>query len=127
VRGALDQPGEGAGPRQGRGVARWELDRAGVHARGHEPLELLGARRAVAISAAGWARFYPRPGVRSLPVAGLSPSEVALAWRRGESNPLVRRFVDLALATARAHPSLLRAIERPVPCPPAALARRRPA
>jgi DNA-binding transcriptional LysR family regulator len=90
-------------------------------------LELLGARRAVAISAAGWARFYPRPGVRSLPVAGLSPSEVALAWRRGESNPLVRRFVDLAIATARAHPSLLRAIERPVLGPPAALARRRPA
>jgi DNA-binding transcriptional LysR family regulator len=76
-------------------------------------LEMISARRAVAISAAGWARFYPRPGVRNLPVAGLPPSEVALAWRRGETNPLVRRFVDLALATARAHPALLRAIERP--------------
>jgi len=76
-------------------------------------LEMIGARRAIGISAAGWARFYPRPGVRSLPVAGLPPSEVALAWRRGETNPLVRRFVEVALATARAHPALLRAIERP--------------
>ena len=76
-------------------------------------LELIGAGRAVAISAAGWARFYPRPGIRSLPVAGLARSEVALGWRKGEANPLVRRFVELALATARAHPSLLRAIERP--------------
>lgn len=76
-------------------------------------LEMIGARRAIAISAAGWARFYPRPGVRNLPVAGLSSSEVALAWRRGETNPLVRRFVGIALATARANPALLRAIERP--------------
>lgn len=76
-------------------------------------LEMIGARRAVGISAAGWARFYPRPGVRNLPVAGLPPSEVALGWRRGETNPLVRRFVDIALATAQAHPSLLREIENP--------------
>ena len=76
-------------------------------------LEMIGARRAVAISAAGWVRFYPRPGVRNLPVSGLPPSEVALAWRRGEVNPLVRRFVGVALATARANPSLLREIEQP--------------
>jgi DNA-binding transcriptional LysR family regulator len=76
-------------------------------------LEMISARRAVAISAAGWARFYPRPGVRNLPVPGLPPSEVALAWRRGEDSALVRRFVDIALATARANPALLRAIERP--------------
>lgn len=76
-------------------------------------LELISAGRAVAISAAGWARFYPRPGIRSLPVAGLARSDVALGWRKGEANPLVRRFVDLALATARAHPSLVRAIEKP--------------
>jgi DNA-binding transcriptional LysR family regulator len=88
-------------------------------------LELIGARRAIAISAAGWVRFYPRPGVRNLPVAGLSPSEVALAWRRGETNPLVRRFVDVALATARAHPSLLRAIEHPSIGDPAASPHRR--
>lgn len=76
-------------------------------------LELISAGRAVAISAAGWARFYPRPGVRSLPVAGLARSEVALGWRKGEANPLVRRFVDLALAAAKANPSLVRVIEKP--------------
>lgn len=76
-------------------------------------LEMISAGRAVAIAAAGWTRFYPRPGVRSLPVAGLARSEVALAWRKGETNPLVRRFVDLALTTAKANPALLRAIEKP--------------
>jgi DNA-binding transcriptional LysR family regulator len=76
-------------------------------------LELISAGRAVAISAAGWTRFYPRPGLRSLAVAGLARSDVALAWRKGEANPLVRRFVDLALTTARAHPSIVRAIEKP--------------
>jgi DNA-binding transcriptional LysR family regulator len=76
-------------------------------------LEMISAGRAVAISAAGWTRFYPRPGVRSLPVAGLARSEVALAWRKGDTNPLVRRFVDLALAATKANPSLLRAIEKP--------------
>jgi hypothetical protein len=51
---------------------------------------------------------------------------VALAWRRGEANPLVRRFVDIALATARAHPSLLRAIEQPSLGEPAPQPRRQP-
>jgi DNA-binding transcriptional LysR family regulator len=76
-------------------------------------LELISAGQAVAISAAGWVRFYPRPGVRSRPVTGLARSEVALGWRKGEANPLVSRFVDLALAATKANPSLLRAIEKP--------------
>ena len=76
-------------------------------------LELISAGRAIGVAAAGWTRFYPRPGVRAVPVEGLSPSEVALAWRKGEVNPLVRGFVEVALATARSSPALLRAIEAP--------------
>lgn len=76
-------------------------------------LELIGAGRAIAVSAAGWARFYPRPGVRNLAVAELARSEVAVGWRKGDRAPLVRRFVEIALATARQHPALLAAIEAP--------------
>jgi DNA-binding transcriptional LysR family regulator len=76
-------------------------------------LEMVSAGQAIAISAVGWLRYYPHPGVRGVPVAGLARSEVALGWRKGDPNPLVRRFVELALATAQAHPLLLQAIEQP--------------
>ena len=78
-------------------------------------LELISAGQAVAISAAGWARYYPRPGVCSRPVVGLARSEVALGWRTGERNPRVHRFVEVALACVRAHPSILASIETPRP------------
>lgn len=76
-------------------------------------LELVSARRAVAISTAGWTRFFPRPGVRAIPVSGLEPSQVAVGWRRGERRALVREFLESAQAVARQHPALVRAIEVP--------------
>lgn len=76
-------------------------------------LELIGAGQAISLSAAGWARFYPRPGVRTLPVTDLSPSAVAIGWRKGDRAPLVRRFIEIALATAKRHPSIVAAIEHP--------------
>jgi DNA-binding transcriptional LysR family regulator len=88
-------------------------------------LELVSAGRAIAISAAGWARFYPRPGLRNLAVTDLTRSEVAVGWRKGDRAPLVRRFVEIALATARRHPEVMTAIEEPRP-PRAARPRRLP-
>jgi DNA-binding transcriptional LysR family regulator len=76
-------------------------------------LELVSAGRAIAVSAAGWARFYPRPGVRTLSVDELTRSEVAVGWRKGDRAPLVRRFIEIALATVRRHPKVVAAIERP--------------
>lgn len=75
--------------------------------------EMVSSGQAIALSAAGWLRFYPHPGLRGVPVPDLARSEVAIGWRQNDSNPLVPRFVAIALATARAHPSLLRAIEKP--------------
>jgi DNA-binding transcriptional LysR family regulator len=88
-------------------------------------LELISAGQAIGIAAAGWTRFYPRRGVRALPVDGLPPSQVSLGWRRGQVHPLVPAFVAIALETARALPSRLRAIERAtVPRPVRRSARR---
>jgi DNA-binding transcriptional LysR family regulator len=75
--------------------------------------EMVSAGQAISIGAAGWLRFYPHPGLRGVPVVGLPRSEVAIGWRQDDRNPLVQRFVAVALATARAHPSLVRAIEKP--------------
>jgi DNA-binding transcriptional LysR family regulator len=76
-------------------------------------LEHVSAAKAVAISTAGWARYYPRPGVRSLPVVGLAPSAAVLGRRTAENHPLVRIFVDIALATTLGSPAIRRFIETP--------------
>jgi DNA-binding transcriptional LysR family regulator len=78
-------------------------------------LERISAGEAVGITTAGWARFYPRPGVHNTAVAALAPSQVALGWRKGETNPWVSPFVDSALATVAANPTLRQAIEHPRP------------
>lgn len=76
--------------------------------------EMVSLRQAIGISTAGWLRFYPHPGLRGVPVVGLARSELAIGWRNADDNPLVLRFVALALATARAHPLIMRAIEQPL-------------
>jgi DNA-binding transcriptional LysR family regulator len=76
-------------------------------------LEQVSAGRAIAISTAGWARFYPRRGVRSIPIRDAPSSQVAIGWRKSDRAPLVRRFREIALALVEQHPRLLAAIERP--------------
>ncbi len=46
------------------------------------------------------ADFYRRPGISYVQVDGIEPSEVAIAWRRGDQRESVRRFVESAIATA---------------------------
>lgn len=53
----------------------------------------------IVLLSAGNAAIYRRPGVRAVPVAGLPPTELAAAWRRGDDRTVVRDFVD-ALPTA---------------------------
>jgi DNA-binding transcriptional LysR family regulator len=59
-------------------------------------LQLVAAGQGIAITCAGSARFHPRPGVTFVPVADISPSEVALARRAGDANPLVENFIAVA-------------------------------
>ncbi|WP_158893517.1 LysR family transcriptional regulator [Amycolatopsis anabasis] len=47
----------------------------------------------VCLVAAGNAPIYTRDGVVAVPVRGLDPSRLVLAWRRDDRRPLVRDFV----------------------------------
>lgn len=46
------------------------------------------------------AAFYPRPGIAYVPVIDVSPSVIAIAWRRGDERPALRQFIAAARATA---------------------------
>jgi DNA-binding transcriptional LysR family regulator len=47
-------------------------------------------------------RDYGRPGIAFVSVRDLEPSTAALAWRRGDNNPLTTQFVAIA-AEVRGH------------------------
>jgi DNA-binding transcriptional LysR family regulator len=52
----------------------------------------------VALAPESAARFYARPGVSYRPVAGVSPTRVAVAWPpAADANPVVRHFVGCCL------------------------------
>lgn len=48
----------------------------------------------VVLVAEGNAALYKRPGMAYRPVSGLSPGELAIAWREGDTSPQVRAFID---------------------------------
>ncbi|MGW5262347.1 LysR family transcriptional regulator [Microbispora sp. NPDC004025] len=48
----------------------------------------------VVLLAAGNAEIYRRPGIMTIPVTGLSPSVLALAWRPGDHRSAVRDLVE---------------------------------
>ena len=67
-----------------------------------ETFELIAAGVGVVLLSAGNARIYQRPGVRCVPVTGLSPSELAVARRRDDNRVPVRDFVAAAVAASTA-------------------------
>ncbi|WP_377273381.1 LysR family transcriptional regulator [Peterkaempfera sp. SMS 1(5)a] len=52
----------------------------------------------IVLLAEGNAKIYQRPGITSLPVTGVSPSELAVAWRADDHRIAIRDFVE-ALCT----------------------------
>ncbi|MFI6693324.1 hypothetical protein ACIBLA_16470 [Streptomyces sp. NPDC050433] len=54
--------------------------------------------------AGGNAPLVARAGVVTRPVAGLSPAQLALAWRADDNRALVRAYVEAARATHRRTP-----------------------
>ncbi|MFQ3556601.1 LysR substrate-binding domain-containing protein [Streptomyces gramineus] len=72
-----------------------------------EKLELVAAGAGVCVIPLSTARFYIRPDVISLPVEGLGPNEVALAWVASRRSPLIDDFAETAAGT------LARAAEQP--------------
>jgi DNA-binding transcriptional LysR family regulator len=58
-----------------------------------EVFELVGTGTAVTLLAEGNAAVYARPGITCIPVTGLEPGRLAIAWRRGDRRTWVADFV----------------------------------
>ncbi|MBO0823845.1 MAG: hypothetical protein J2P27_08305 [Actinobacteria bacterium] len=54
----------------------------------------LCAGTAVTLLAEGNAAVYARPGITCIPVTGLEPARLAIAWRRGDRRACVREFIQ---------------------------------
>jgi DNA-binding transcriptional LysR family regulator len=77
-----------------------------------ETYEALADGRGVCLLAAGNEPLITLGGVTTRPVSGLSPSQLALAWRNGDTRPLV---LDYARASRQA--TRPRAVPGPTPNP----------
>jgi DNA-binding transcriptional LysR family regulator len=73
-----------------------------------EVFEIVSSGAAITLLAEGNAAIYARQGVVCIPVGGLEPARLAIAWRRGDRRPAVRDFVRACRdAAARAVPGAL--------------------
>jgi DNA-binding transcriptional LysR family regulator len=63
-----------------------------------ECCEHVVAGHGISLCPASAARFHARPGVCFVPSAGLPPATMCVAWRTGDTRPVVRHFVSLASA-----------------------------
>ncbi|RFS83035.1 LysR family transcriptional regulator [Actinomadura spongiicola] len=59
-----------------------------------ETFAALESSGAVVLLAAGNAEIYRRPGITSIPVTGLSPCELAVAWRPGDHRGVIRDLIE---------------------------------
>ena len=59
-----------------------------------EKLEIVSSGAAIALLAEGNADIYSREGIVCIPVSGLEPARLAIAWRRGDRRPAIRDFVQ---------------------------------
>jgi DNA-binding transcriptional LysR family regulator len=58
-----------------------------------EVFELVASGAAVTLLAEGNAIVYSRPGITCIPVTGLEPAQLAVAWRHGDRRTAVHDFV----------------------------------
>ncbi len=58
-----------------------------------EKFEIVSSGAAITLLAEGNAGIYSREGIVCIPVSGLEPARLAIAWRRGAPRPAVRDFV----------------------------------
>ncbi len=58
-----------------------------------EKFEIVSSGAAITLLAEGNAGIYSRDGIVCIPVSGLEPARLAIAWRRGDRRPPVRDFV----------------------------------
>jgi DNA-binding transcriptional LysR family regulator len=65
-----------------------------IVANAEETFAALEEGSGIVLLSSGNAAIYERPGVRTIPVTGLPPSHLAVAWRTGDSRGAVRDFVE---------------------------------
>ncbi|WP_432845652.1 LysR family transcriptional regulator [Amycolatopsis sp. CA-161197] len=58
-----------------------------------EELQAVAAGRAITLTAAVAETYFPRAGVTYVPLTGLPPSRLALAWHADETDPVCHAFV----------------------------------
>ena len=88
-----------------------------------EKFEIVSSGAAITLLAEGNADINSREGIVCIPVSGLEPARLAIAWRRGDRRPAVRDFVQAcreAADTQKRKPS-----DRPFGLPRAQLDSRR--
>ncbi|MEU6424012.1 LysR family transcriptional regulator [Streptomyces spiralis] len=64
-----------------------------------EKLELVASGAGICVIPLSTAGFYTRPDVIALPVEGIGPNKVALAWVASRRSPLVHDFAEAAAQT----------------------------
>ena len=57
-------------------------------------LEIVSSGAAITLLAEGNADIYAREGIVCIPVNGLDPARLAIAWRRDDRRPAIRDFVQ---------------------------------
>ncbi|MGD0069503.1 MAG: LysR substrate-binding domain-containing protein, partial [Streptosporangiaceae bacterium] len=60
----------------------------------HEKFEIVSSGAAITLLAEGNADIYSREGIVCIPVSGLEPARLAIAWRRSDRRPPVQDFVQ---------------------------------
>jgi hypothetical protein len=59
-----------------------------------EKLEIVSSGAAITLLAEGNVGIYSREGIVCIPVTGLEPARLAIAWRRGDRRPAILDFVQ---------------------------------
>ncbi|MFD0684352.1 LysR family transcriptional regulator [Actinomadura fibrosa] len=110
----LDEPflalPEAAGPLRDFWLA---LDQRGGHpvnigatvANADETFAALENGSGIVLMASGNAAIYRRPGIAAVPVTGLPPSRLALAWRAGDHRTAIRDLLCTLLPDPRCEPA----------------------
>jgi DNA-binding transcriptional LysR family regulator len=63
--------------------------------------EHAAAGRGISLCPASAETHYARPGLAFVPSSGTPPTELCVAWRTGDANPLVQRFVEVVTGASR--------------------------
>jgi DNA-binding transcriptional LysR family regulator len=74
-----------------------------------EKFEIVSSGAAITLLAEGNANIYAREGIVCIPVTGLEPARLAIAWRRSDRRPPVQDFVQACREAADIQKQSLRA------------------